>query len=274
MKIILTLGVSFLALCFGANAQSNSASGSTTGTSVEQNFAVASVRPSSSTERGFRLRTYPGRIVIVGITAKELVEYAYDLKPFQVRGGLNWTDQDKFDISAVTDEATAASESVEENYDKRIEQIRSMTQSLLFARFGLVAHKETLSSPVYELSLAEPMTAANHPGLQRFIAGVSPQTGSADLPGAYNVRMTNVPLSRLAERLSDYLKSPVIDKTDLSGVFNITMSWYDPLDDNAPSASTATLEESLKSRLDMQLNRTRGQIDVLVIDKLDHPSPN
>jgi uncharacterized protein (TIGR03435 family) len=278
-RCLITFVVLSLALCLGiANAQSTThtslAPQGTTGELAGRDFAAASVRPSSSKDLGYRLRTSAGRLTVVGITAKELVEYAYDLKPFQVRGGLGWTSEDKFDITAVMDESLAASESKEQDYDRQTAQIRLMTQNLLAKRFGLVAHKETVSSLVYELSMAKPITATNHPGLQPFIPGVPSQASDAGLPGAYNVTMTNVPLSTLARRVSDYLKSPVIDKTNLSGVFNINLSWYDPLDENPTSAATSDLPESLKTRLDMQLIRTKGTTDILVIDRLDSPTSN
>jgi uncharacterized protein (TIGR03435 family) len=267
-----------MALCPGTvNAQSgthdNPVSQNKASALEEQNFAAVSVRPSSSKELGYRLRTSAGRLTIVGITAKELVEYAYDLKPFQVRGGPGWTSDDKFDVTAVVDESIAALDSKEDDYRKETDRIRLMTQHMLSTRFGLVAHKETAIGVVYELSVAKPMTATNHPGLRLYVAGAPLQASGASSPGSYNATMTNVPISTLALRIEDYLKSPVIDKTNLSGMFDISMSWFDPLSDDR-SASGPTLEESLGTQLDLKVIRRKGAIENLVIDKLDTPSAN
>jgi uncharacterized protein (TIGR03435 family) len=270
----------FLTLSLGiAKAQSGTQANppieSKAGELEERSFAVTSVRPSLSKELGFRLRTPPGRLTAVGITPKELVEYAYDLKPFQVHGGDGWTNEDKFDIDAVTDESTAAFEAKERDFNKRADKMRLMAQDLLLKRFGLVAHLENTLGSVYELSLAKPMTDANHPGLRPFVPGTSGQSSGAGSPGAYNVIMTNVPIHALALRISDYLESPVVDKTNLSGTFDISLSWDDTLGD-APSMAggTVSLPESLQTELDLRLVRTKAPIEILVIDKLDHPSAN
>ena len=230
-------------------------------------FAAASIRPSSSTLNGFKLRTSSDRLTITGITAKEFIEYAYDLEPFQVKGGPNWANQDRFDIVAVLDDASAASA----NAEKKVTLNQVMARQLLATRFGLVVHTESTPGATYELSLAKPMTAANHPGLQSHVADAHSTVSGNGLPGAYNVTMTDVGMSALARRLEDYLHAPVVDKTAMTGTFDITFHWYS--DEDLPDGAE-DLPGSLKSQLNLKLTRIQAPTDILVIDGLNHPSEN
>ncbi len=257
-----------------AKAGSGQAAQSTPGRSGEPDFAEASIRPSMSKEYGFRLRTSPGRLAVTGITAEELVEYAFHLKPFRVRGGGGWVKSEKFDISAVTDESVSALQS-KESWQKQDEQIRRMTQALLRTRFGLITHKEESPGFVYELTVAKPMKAANHPGLAPSSSGSSPQGNRTASTGNFNVNMTNVPLSLLALRISDYVESTVTDNTGLAGLFDVTMSWSETPSENASALDgTDTLSGALREQLDLKLTRSKAPVEILVIDTLDHPSAN
>ncbi len=241
------------------------------GAGQEQGFAAASIRPTSATAMGFWVRTSPGRLSIVGITARQLVEYAYDLQPTRVRGGDGWTNEKRFDITAVMDETLAASEAKEGDRQRQTAQIRLMVQKLLAARFGLMTHTESVPGTVYELTLAKPLTDANHPGLKPYDAGTSVREDGSGAAGAYHVAMNNVPLSVLARRLEMSLKSPVVDKTGLSGTFDISLSWYD---DTSIPADGVGLPEALRTRLDMTLTKAKIPMEMLVIDKLGQPSEN
>jgi len=47
------------------------------------------------------IRMMPGgRFVAAGITVKELIAQAYNVRPFQVQGGPGWIDSERFDINA------------------------------------------------------------------------------------------------------------------------------------------------------------------------------
>ena len=41
-----------------------------------------------------------GPFVATGITAKELIAQAYNVRPFQGQGGAGWMDSERFDINA------------------------------------------------------------------------------------------------------------------------------------------------------------------------------
>jgi uncharacterized protein (TIGR03435 family) len=68
----------------------------------------------------------------------------------------------------------------------------------------------------------------------------------------------------------------VVDRTGLMGTFDVDLRWRsdstsDPAVDDTNSASLFT---ALEEQLGLKLERTKGPVDVLVIDHIDHPTPN
>lgn len=62
---------------------------------------AASIRPANP-QRPIDMQTFPnGRLTATDVTLKQLIEAAYDFKPYLVVGGPAWLDSDSFDISAM-----------------------------------------------------------------------------------------------------------------------------------------------------------------------------
>jgi len=76
----------------------------------------------------------------------------------------------------------------------------------------------------------------------------------------------------------------VLDRTGLSGNYDFSLEWMPdqlpsanqplgadvkPVDSNGPSIFTA-----LPEQLGLKLQPTQGSVDVLVIDRVEHPLPN
>ena len=90
-------------------------------------------------------------------------------------------------------------------------------------------------------------------------------------------------ISQLCDRLSTLLAITVVDKTGLTGYYNIAMNWapdpeneftltgaHPPANDVAgPSVFTAIQEQ-----LGLKLAAGRGQVDVIVVDSAEKASAN
>jgi uncharacterized protein (TIGR03435 family) len=76
-------------------------------------------------------------------------------------------------------------------------------------------------------------------------------------------------MSSLAGRIASVVNRPVTDKTGLVGPFDFDLAWTpdDAADQNGPSIFTA-----LQEQLGLKLASTRGPVDVLVIDHVEHPT--
>src|SRR4051794_20776289 len=109
-------------------------------------FAVASVKPNKSADLGGSFGGRPGgQVVVRNNTLRNIIRNAYQLQNFQMVGGPDWLDTDRFDITAKapTDNPT-------------FPELQAMVQELLADRFKLVVHRETRELPIYALVLARP----------------------------------------------------------------------------------------------------------------------
>lgn len=81
-------------------------------------------------------------------------------------------------------------------------------------------------------------------------------------------------LSALASLLSSQgLDHPVIDKTGLTDIYDITLRWS-PADVGSSDASLPSLFMAVQEQLGLKLEYNKNPIDVVVIDHIDKPSAN
>ena len=106
-------------------------------------FEVASIKVSKSGLPGNIWGGGPGRFVVDGITAANLIHNAYDLRPEEMIGGPAWLDAERFQINATYPPESSTP------------QVNAMLRSLLQDRFGLRAHREQRELPKFHLVLAD-----------------------------------------------------------------------------------------------------------------------
>lgn len=273
---------------------------------------VASIK--RNTTGGGTIRMAPGTISAIGMPIRPLIRQAYGpLQDFQLVGGPDWIDADRFDIEARLESPPSQP------------MMQAMLRQLLAERFGLRVHTESRELPIYELMLARDdgrlgqelkpsapdcvtmMTAQGRgrggPGVDR--GGGPPPTGARaggrgpgpiafDGPppcgsrgsGFGRLRAGGTTMTQLAAGLSGAAQRVVVDKTGLTGYYDVTLTYApDPgqlplappppgvelptIDPNGPSLFTAVEEQ-----LGLKLEPARGQVDVVVIDSVERPTEN
>src|SRR5580698_1768614 len=118
-------------------------------------FEVASIRPAGP--RPIDMNTFPsGRLEATSVTLKQLIEGAYNFKPYLVSGGPAWLDADRWDVSAKAEEEAAQDKErvVALGRDAPLKMML-MLQTLLEDRFKLRVHRETKQDTVYDLVIAK-----------------------------------------------------------------------------------------------------------------------
>ena len=174
-----------------------------------------------------------------------------------------------------------------------------MLRALLEERFKLVTHRETREMPIYELVVAR-ADGRLGPGLHKSDvdcealfaarrAGVAPPPRQPLEPPACGLMggpartiAGAVTMQQLATNLSTAVEGLVIDKTGLTGRFDFNLAWtperlptdapppgIPPIDPNGPDLFTA-----LREQLGLKLTPAKGPVDVLVIDRVERPTPN
>src|SRR5262245_48997043 len=104
-------------------------------------FEVVSIKPRNA-DRPAGVPSSPDRFVRPNVTVAQLIEYAYEVRDFQIIGGPGWVRSDRFDVSAKAETAVPQAEQ------------RLMVRRLLAERFGLQVHTEKRDMPTYGLVTA------------------------------------------------------------------------------------------------------------------------
>jgi uncharacterized protein (TIGR03435 family) len=201
-------------------------------------FEVAAVKPSDhgspSAEGPFNIGIHidGAQVRCTYLALKDYVRIAYRLKSYQISGPER-TATDRFDISAkLPDGATRA-------------EVPAMLASLLQDRFALKTHLENREMPVYALVVAKsglkikevPTDEANG-GAATDVRVESNMGGGATLNlgagsslsfDASKLVGRKLAMPVLADQLSRFLDRPVIDKTNLTGRYDIDLE-FDPAD--------------------------------------------
>jgi bla regulator protein blaR1 len=269
-----------------------------TAASQAQEFEVASVKRNASGNNFVQLGGDPGgRFTATNVPLKLLIRQAYQLQDSQVVGGPNWINTDRFDIIA---KAPGQLQLPAPGGPPGPFQL--MLRALLADRFKLAVHTESREVPIYSLSLARrdaktgsQLRPAAVDCVAMFAArgrggpppappqpGERPPCGMRLGPG--NLSGGGVTMAQLSTTLSQFVQRVVVDRTGLTGNFDIDLTWtpdqlpqgrgepppgvqLPPIDPNGPSIFTAVQEQ-----LGLKLDSQRGSVDVLVIDRVEQPT--
>lgn len=221
------------------------------------------------------MRNTPGgRLTMTNTTLKNLITNAYEVRFFQVTGGPPWVESAKFDIEAKGEGGS------------KQKDFAPMLQALLEERFQLVVRRETKDMPIYELVLArkdgklgpQMKETACHPYDPEhppppIEPGGMPSSCGGGYTGQGRMRFSGAEVAKLALNLSRIGERVVIDKTGLTGQYDIEMDWTPDnrrADDNAgPSIFTA-----LQEQLGLKLESARGPVEMIVIERAERPTEN
>lgn len=187
-----------------------------------------------------------GQIVMTNLTLERLVQRAYNVKPTQVSGPA-WLGDVRVDIVAKFPPDTKDSDHPQ------------MLRTLLEERFKLAIHRETKELPGYALLVAKggfklkPVEAEDDDSQHQ---GSRIQTLSAK----------GTSMTTLADLVSRYLNTLVIDKTGISGVYNFELRWA--IDDQNAD-DTPTLPVALQETLGLRLQAQKVPMEMIVVDHME-----
>ncbi|MEO6804991.1 MAG: TIGR03435 family protein [Edaphobacter sp.] len=241
-----------------------------------------------------------GLFFVRNYTLLSYITFAYKMTDGQLAAFRDrvpeWVIHDRFDIQARTDKRDATKD-----------QLRLMLRSLLAERFNLSVHYETRQVSVYALLMVKPGTMG--PKFQKHPAHFDcpttlPPTASASTPAPpetvdngfpttcggivglpasaphrYNIGGRSITMGLLTNSLAGWgsLDRPVVDKTGLQGTYDFTLE-FSPESPGGSSASSdlatdfdgPTFQEALKRQLGLKIESQKGEVQVLVLDHIDH----
>ncbi|HTA47014.1 MAG TPA: TIGR03435 family protein [Bryobacteraceae bacterium] len=231
-------------------------------------FEIADVRPSAVAMNPFTLVSggvlRGDRYDLRKASMLDLIRIAYAVPPETVVGGPNWLEFDRFDIAA---KAPAQSSP---------ETVRRMLQSLLVERFHLAVHNDMRPMPAWVLSMGKtkPKLAESSGAGDSDCQWVQQPAGS--VVNAYSCR--NLSMAVFAARLQgmgwEYLKEPVVDATGLEGAWDFDLRWNRRSLPLPGGAERITLFDAVSRQLGLNLTLRQAPAPVLVIDRVEKPTPN
>jgi uncharacterized protein (TIGR03435 family) len=263
-------------------------------------FEVASVKPATNNEAGGRglammreMARYarrpgvipmddPGRVRLENWVLLDLIAAAYRVRATQVSGPA-WLSDQGFDIEAKPPDGAPK------------EELDAMLQSLLEERFGLKAHRETRTGQGFALVVGkngpklkpaeappdpaqglteeeqraktkergEMLVAAMKRRVQENRDGGTPQ-------GGFNfATWPSITTEQLAFQLVRFAGAPVVDETDLTGKYSVTIEIWK--NDDVPGSTVFDAVE----KLGLKLEARKVTVETVVVDQvLKTPTAN
>ena len=241
-------------------------------------FEIASVKVAVRQDANLSLAFEPGQVTIRAAPLRQFLPSAFGV-PLQLR-------QVKFDFSRISrDLLDGTYFDIQAKGDPAGDRA-AMMQTLLRDRFGLKWHKEVRTMPLYRVTVKQPgklgpwlkattvncrelwakaSNAAECQSTRRSIGrdGYAPQVYAG----------TNVDL---IATLQSFSPLPLIDATGLEGnyLWNIGMPWSPGLGSTRAAEHAAALRDALEDQLGLTITRTTGPWEVIVIDRVQMPTPN
>jgi uncharacterized protein (TIGR03435 family) len=229
-------------------------------TAMAQHFEVASVKLSPpgtirSQVKGGPESSNPGQITYTGITLTDLLRRAYSVQRQQVAGP-RWLEEERYDIVAKLPPGTVKKD------------LAPMLEIFLQERFGLAAHREVRTMPVYALLVAPDGTkfkatpknadssekdapASESKAIDQVSVGLG-KDGNVVMPkgyrgtmigmvvaGKYFVRFKGETMAEFARFLTEQTDHVVIDATGLTETYDFAASWQ--LDPTSPILAGLTM---------------------------------
>jgi uncharacterized protein (TIGR03435 family) len=254
------------------------AQGAQAPTVVASAFDAVSVKVNQSIETGGGLIVTPGMFRGTNISVHSLMRLAFgnegrNLLNDQIAGGPGWITTERYDVIGRTSGEM-----------RNFRAAAPLIRRLLEERFQLRAHREQRQLAVYALRTSRPDGRLG-PALRRSALDCSDPavrarasstpSNSGNWCGSRfehgSIHAGGYAIPSLVFSLSGIVEKFIVDETGLTGSFDIGLEWNQ---DPAAASDKPSLFTALQEQLGLRLVPTTAAVDVVVIDSVQHPSPD
>ncbi|HLK66503.1 MAG TPA: TIGR03435 family protein [Bryobacteraceae bacterium] len=240
-------------------------------------FEVASVRRLESSTGRFTMNGGPGtsdptRITYANVPLRRVLLEAYPVSNYQLTGP-DWLNTLRYDISAKVAEGTSK------------EQFQTMLQNLLITRFQMAIRRESREVSVYALLVGKnglklSISSPDGKPVEDQLATVQSQEGKDGFPvismkapgivietrnGTARMTAKDVTLAKLAEFLTGQVGRPVLDKTELPGIYSFNL-YFTPEGASTSDSPEPAIYAALQQELGLRLEARKAPVEFLVVD--------
>ena len=239
---------------------------------AQPDFEVATIKPSKPNTPG-KTTDFEGRhFTMVNYNMNDLLSDAYGMHTKQIFGAPAWFDTELYDIDGVPDVPG-------EPNDK---QAGMMLQKLLADRFALKFHLEQRELSVFAITVAK--------GGPRMTVSAAGQGNEDEFSFRKlgDLTAANITMDEFATEMQGSVTDrPVVDRTGLKDRYDFKLRWT-PDDSqfaqfrsagvqqrktDKPSNQPA-LKDAIQQQIGLRMDAVKAMVDVIVIDHVEHPSPN
>lgn len=251
-----------------------------------QAFEKITVKPARSADQSnMRIQVLPnGDLIASAVPVVTLISYAYDVptNPSPRLSALpDWTVRERYDIEGKAP-AKAISPGLPDSESRS--RIQQMIRRLLVDRFGLVVQVENKTMPVYALTVA-----TGGPRLQKSrttdcILDSAPQGCHSFVPGfGHPLNANAIDMDDLAHYIENWTDLPVVNRTQLSGLFTVSTEGWLPMRLPPPPPNAAPVPNpfsalptifTVLSKLGLELHRQDDVVPVYKVERIERPSAN
>jgi uncharacterized protein (TIGR03435 family) len=241
---------------------------------ADPTLEVATIKPSQPGRPG-KLFTFQGaQFKTFNTNMNDLIALAYGLHAKQVIDAPAWFGTELFDIDGKPDVSGRPN----------MKQMAILVQKLLADRCALKFHHEQRPLSVYAIRLA-----SGGPKMTVTTSGANDPSGFG-FRGFGDLVVRNMTMATFATWMqAGVMDKPVVDETELKDRYDFNLKWTPddsqfaqfrgtngpitpPAGDN-PNAPPG-LYTAVQEQLGLKIESTRAPDDVIVIDHVEHPSPN
>jgi uncharacterized protein (TIGR03435 family) len=227
-------------------------------------FEVASVKLHETPRTMPGITTSGPRLNADAANLMRLIMYAYNLRSYQVSGAPPHPalGDARYDIVAKAEGDSAPTK----------DEFRQMLQVLLADRFKLKVHRETREIPVYELVVGK-----NGPKFKESAPDASPVAHYAASDRNYRVTIPKATMDDVLTAIENsLLDRPVLDKTGLTGTYDIKMTYLPDIKAyrETPDLSDISIFTAVEQQLGLKLEAQKAMVEILIVDRVEEPSAN
>lgn len=187
-----------------------------------------------------------GRVTLGNATLSDCLRFAYGLVSDAQLSGPDWIRTGvRFDIDGRAPAETPR------------DQLLLMLRTLLAERLNLMVHNEQRELPFLAL-----VTGKDGPKFSESKADPDARARNITTGGHISAVQLSMPL--LAVLLSRFERQTILDRTGLSGSYDVKLEWALP--PGADGAAGPSIYAALPEQLGLKLESRKGPVDVLVID--------
>lgn len=217
----------------------------------------------------------PDGFVVTATRVSDLVQIAHDTFSFgRIVGLPDWASDERYDVVAKT--------------VGELKDVRVLLQVLLRDRFSMRSHTEERRMPAYVLTVLRSdgrlgprlspaaVNCDDAEAIQNARANRAPgEPVCGGASGRNRIWFNGMRIGSVANALASLLNRPVIDRTGLTGRFDVLVEYAAPdVPDPTDPSDRVSLFTALQEQLGLRLQPEEVPMQVLVVDSIARPTEN